>query len=96
LFKMPEDCDVTPEMERVNIAGNTSACDPFFMHLNFLLHLGSIRPLQDEDIGNLHQNDTVEESSAAFAREWEKELLLPKERRSFRRTLLGTSLIAFS
>lgn len=81
---------MTQREELVNIAGNTSQCDPFFMHLNWLLHLGSTRPLQDEDIGNLHKNDTVEESSAAFAREWEKELLLPKERRSFRRTILGT------
>ena len=77
---------------KANFAGYSSSHDPFFMHLNGLLHLGSTRPLEEEDLGLLSELDTVEASSAAFTEAWNKELLLPVEQRSFRRAIFGKKL----
>ena len=58
-----------------------------FSWINPLLDLGQKRPLEQDDIEPLSHRDKVETLKCKFNREWTKELLLPKEKRSLFRAL---------
>ena len=73
----------------VNYCGNrySSFRDPLLFHMDGLLKLGSKRPLQNEDLGKLRPEDSIEESYKRLSTSWAEELLLPKEQRSLPRAL---------
>ncbi len=56
--------------------------DPLFNSLDSLLALGAKRPLENADIGLLREQDSVEASIMAFQKFWDRELLLPPDKRS--------------
>ena len=64
--------------------------DPLFNSLDSLLALGAKRPLENADIGLLREQDSVEASIMAFQKFWDRELLLPPDKRSLCRAIFST------